>query len=795
MKLSENWLRELVAIPADHAALIERLNMIGHEVESDTCIGGDLDGVVIARILACKKHPQADRLQVCHVDAGGESVQIVCGAPNARAGLHAPLAKVGAVLPGGVGIKAAQLRGVESQGMLCSAKELGLDADASGLLELPDDAPVGKTLTEYLKLPDHMLELGLTPNRADCLSMTGLAADLAAAFGTRVNPPAIATPTPASDRRIGIDVQAVADCPRYCGRYIEGVDPTAHTPQWMRERLRRSGIRPIGLLVDVTQYVMLELGQPLHAFDAAKLKGPIGVRRARAGEKLKLLDEREVTLDPDFLLITDADRPLALAGVMGGYDSRVTEATRAVFLEAAHFAPTAIMGRARKLGLSTEAAHRFERGVDADLPRIALERATGLLIQIAGGKPGVVIEAVQPQYLPQRIAIALRRARIPRVLGTAIDDAQVVRILSALGSRVESQKDGWRVTPPGKRFDLEREEDLIEELARIHGYDAIPARLPSGAPPAPSDDESHLPEAALRAQLAARGYHEAVCYAFVDAHRLQAWRLDARAVPLANPLSAEMAVMRTSLLPGLVDALRANRHRQQARVRLFEIGRTFHASGSAQDAPIEIDRIAVVACGAAHAEQWGIPARALDFFDLKGDLESLIAFAAAPLSWTFDQDELPPWLHPGRGARVQHDGVEVGALGVLHPSLLRALDLDEDVYAFELRADPLRRRILPHAQTLPRFPCLRRDIAVELPQSATWARIEAAVRAALGPLLAETFVFDLYTGPGLTPGRKSVAMGLILQDASRTLTDQDADRAVTAAVVALESAFGAKLRG
>src|SRR5690348_1819853 len=405
MKISENWLRELVELSAGHDALVERLNMIGHEVESDTQIGGALEGVVVARIIECAKHPQADRLQVCKVDSGGQTLQIVCGAPNARTGLHVPLAKIGAVLPDGMAIKAAQLRGVESQGMLCSANELGIDADASGLLELPNDASAGTPLAEYLQLPDHVLDLGLTPNRADCLSMIGLAADVAAAFGARARPPAIGSVASKSDRRIEIKVEARGDCPRYCGRYIEGIDPSAQTPQWMRERLRRGGIRPISLLVDVTQYVMLELGQPMHAFDAAKLQGSIGVRRARAGETLKLLDGRDVVLDPDFLLITDANRPVALGGVMGGFDTRVIETTRDIFLEAAYFAPDAIAGRARKLNMQTDAAHRFERGVDPELPRLALERAAGLVVEIAGGRAGSILEAVSLEHLPRRAAI------------------------------------------------------------------------------------------------------------------------------------------------------------------------------------------------------------------------------------------------------------------------------------------------------------------------------------------------------------------------------------------------------
>jgi len=791
MKLSENWLRELVDIPADHDALVERLNMIGHEVEDDATLGASLEGVVIARIVECTKHPQADRLQVCRVDAGGEILQIVCGAPNARTGLVAPLAKVGATLPGGTVIKAAQLRGVESRGMLCSARELGIDADASGLMELPDDAAIGAPFDGYLGLPDHVLDLGLTPNRADCLAMIGLAGDVAAAFGARAHPPKIEAVTPQGDRRIAIELHAPADCPRYCGRYIEGIDPSARTPEWMRERLRRGGIRPISLLVDVTQYAMLELGQPMHAYDAAKLKGPVGVRRAYPGETLKLLDEREVTLDPEFLLITDADRAVALAGVMGGFDTRVTETTRGVFLEAAHFAPAAIAGRARKLNMGTDAAHRFERGVDPELPRVALERATALILQVAGGKPGPILEAASP-HLPRRASIVLRRTRIPRVLGIEIADEEVARILDTLDMRIEAQPDGWRVTPPSRRFDIEREEDLIEEVARMHGYDNIPSHLPAGEPPAPERDETRLPLSALQAQLAARDYHEAICYAFVDAEWLRTWQLDEQAIPLANPLSAELGVMRTSLLPGLVAALQGNLRRQQPRVRLFESGNVFARGGDG--APIETTMVAAAICGADQAEQWGERSREADFFDFKGDLESLLAMSGDAGAWSFDCTALPPWLHPGRSARVLRDGRPTGFLGALHPYLSRALDLDEDVHVFEVRAEALAMRPVPRAHGLPRFPSVRRDIAVELPRTVAWGEVETALRQALEAILVRVLIFDVYTGKNLKEGEKSLAMGLILQDASRTLTDEDADRGVAAAVGALEAAFGARLR-
>lgn len=809
MKFSENWLRSLVDVRADSATLARRLTMSGLEVAEVAPVGGALDDVVVARIVACVPHPDADKLRVCRVDAGTGEVQIVCGAPNAREGLLAPLAMIGAKLPNGITIKAAQLRGVESQGMLCSGRELGIDADASGLLELPPDAPVGKPLADYLGLPDTAIEVELTPNRGDCLGMLGLADEVAAEFGARATPfdPTPVTAAIAAPREIRLD--AGADCPRYLGRAVRGIDMAARTPVWVAQRLRAAGVKPINAVVDVTNYVMLETGQPLHAFDEAKLDGAIVVRHARDGETLKLLDESDATLDPSFLVIADNAKPLAVAGVMGGFDSRVTDATRDVFLEAAHFAPAAIMGRARKLGLATDAAHRFERGVDPELPRAAIERATALLMEIAGGRPGEVIEAAAPKHLRQPATILLRRARIPRVLGISVEDAEVERIFAALGMQVGTRGDGWLVTPPSRRFDIEREEDLIEEVARIHGYDAIPARLPAGAPPAPHDDESLLSVSALTTGLAARDYHQAICYAFVDPKLLQTWRLDANAVPLANPLSAEMAVMRTSLLPGLVEALKRNRNRQQARVRLFERGVVFESrdqgsgtrdEGKAEatgksdgDAPLETEMLAAVACGNAHAEQWGQPKRALDFYDIKGDLQSLIALSGSAGTWSFDTRELPGWLHPGRGARVIREGVAVGVIGALHPALQRQLELP-DTYVFEVRSDAVQRRSVPEAAKLPRFPWIRRDIAIEVDEGSEWAQIATEIRSALPNLLQELVLFDCFRGPGLGPGRKSLAIGLILQDSSRTLTDEDADRSVADAVARLEANLGAHLR-
>jgi len=827
MKFSENWLRELVDIKADRAALAHALTMAGLEVEELTPLGEDLAGVVVAEIVAAEPHPQADRLRVCKVDAGqGEPLQIVCGAPNARVGIKVPLAMVGAKLPGGISIKAAKLRGVESFGMLCSAKELGIDTDAPGLLELPPDAPIGQPLADYLGLPDASIELKLTPNRPDCLGLYGLAHDVAALFGSAVKLPTQVDAPVTSEARRGIRLQAGKDAPRYLGRIVEGIDPAARTPLWLTERLRRAGLRPISVVVDITNYVMLELGQPLHAFDNDTLQGDIVVRHADAGETLKLLDGNEAKMDDGFVLIADEHKALAVAGVMGGYDSRVTEVTRNVFLESAHFAPEAIMGRARKLGLHTDASHRFERGVDPELPRRALERASGLLLAIAGGWAGPVLMAENLAELPPPPTVTLRRTRLKRVLGVDVADAEVVRIFTALGMHVTATANGWQVTAPSSRFDIEREEDLIEEVARIFGYDNIPTHSPAGALALAIEPEARIGELALREQLAARGYHEAVNLSFVAADLLARWGFTDRLVSLANPLSADLAVMRPSLLPGLIEALRHNRARQQERVRLFEVARVFHQGASLREEsaipgrtlhqgaslreepaipgrtlqqktnpPVETPSLAIVACGNARAEQWGESPRLLDFHDLKGDLDALIAWGGEPQRWSVQADQLPGWLHPGRAARVMRDGVTVGYLGALHPQLAKALDLGADVHVLELALEPVQTRRLPQAQPVPHFPSVRRDIALDLPEEINWSQIEQVVRATLGVRLNELRLFDRYSGKGVDVGRKSLAMGLILQDASRTLTDDDADRCIREAIAALEQTCRAKLRG
>jgi len=794
MKFSENWLRQHVKTSASRDALAATLTAIGLEVEELTALGEQLDGVVVGKILSAEKHPEADKLQVCQVDVGGAApLQIVCGAPNARAGLLAPLATIGTQV-GSLTIKAAKLRGVASNGMLCSAKELGIDADASGLLELPDDAPVGKPLADYLGLPDASIELKLTPNRADCFGVRGIAFDVAAATGCEVEPlhaePVAAVATAA----MAVELNAGADAPRFCCRVIEGVDATAKTPLWMAQRLLRSGVRPISLLVDVTQYIMLELGQPMHAYDRDLLTGPLDVRHARAGETLKLLNGGTAELDAQFLVITDADRVVGLAGIMGGDATKVSDTTRNVVLEAAHFAPAAIIGRSRKLGLHTDAGHRFERGVDPELPPIAIEYASRLIIEIAGGTPGPLVDVARSSDMPQPQVVRLRRARLARVLGTQVDAAEVQRMLGALGFAVEHTDAGWTVTVPPRRFDIAIEEDLIEEIARIHGYDAIPATLPAGSTRLIAPAETRSSEHDARRQLVAREYLEAINYAFVDAALLAHWQLDTGSVALANPLSAELGVMRTRLLPGLTAALARNSARQQSRVRLFELGRTF-AAGS--DAPIETRRIAAVACGDAASEQWGVAARKLDLHDIKGDLDSLAALSGAALEY---RASTQPFAHPGRSADVYRlneagEGVCIGWIGQLHPRVQQAMAIDAEVYGFEIALDALLARPLSRAAALSRYPSVRRDLAFIVPESVPWAVMQASVRQAAGNRLRDLQLFDRYVGKGVESGCKSLAMALILQDDSRTLTDRDVDAVVAEVVAALSANHGAVIRG
>ena len=794
MRVSETWLREWCNPPLDTAGIAERLTMGGIEVGAIEPAAGAFDGVVVARIVTTRPHPDADRLRLCEVEvAPGEPLlNIVCGAPNARPGLRAPLARVGARLPGGLHIKKSKIRGQPSEGMLCSAQELGLGEGQAGLLELPDDAPIGAPLRDYLQLDDRIIEVELTPNRGDCLSVSGLARDLAALTDTPLTAPDMAAVPPASERRLEVRIEAPAACPRYLCRVVENIDPKAPSPLWLQERLRRAGLRSLGPVVDVTNYVLLELGQPLHAFDLDRIGGGIVVRQARAGEKLRLLNGQEIDADPDLLLICDDTRPLAAAGIMGGAESAVGDATRSVLLESAFFAPRAIAGRARRLGLQTDASHRFERGVDPHLQLPAIERATQLLIELCGGVPGPVVEACSEADLPAAPAIRLRAARVARVLGCELADGDIETILRRLGCSVSAQAPGlWQVTPPSRRFDLVIEEDLIEELARVHGYARLPAVRPAPRGNFPPAGDDRVSRQRLALALVDRGYQEAITYSFVEP-KLQAL-IDPHGRPLglSNPLSAELAVMRTSLWPGLLQALAYNANRQVARVRLFEIGLRFVEAGGEvrQDAAV-----AGLISGPRSPEQWALPATPVDFFDLKADVEALLAITGCADRFSFEPAEHPA-LHPGQSARLRRDGRAVGWLGRLHPALEAQLGLDEAPLLFEVELAALTAGRVPVYAEVSRFPVVRRDLAVVLPQQVPAADILATARAACAQApVQELLIFDVYQGPGVPAGCKSVALGITLADTERTLSDADVEPLLARVLHALAEAHQAQLR-
>lgn len=795
MKVSLSWLKECVAVPWDATELGSRLTMAGIELEALESAAPPFTGVVVGEILSAEKHPQADKLRICRVaSGGGEPLTIVCGAPNARAGLKSALATVGATLPGELRIKAAKLRGIESAGMLCSAKELGLGDASSGILELPAGAPTGAPLREYLDLDDAVLGLNITPNRGDAMSIIGIAREVAALTGGNVDARLVRTQPPAKLRdSFAVHLEAPAACPKFVGCVVRGVDNKALSPIWMRERLRRAGLRSISPVVDVTNYVMFELGQPMHAYDLARLEGEIRVRFARGQESITLLDGRAVDVQPDVLLIADARGPVGIAGVMGGERTAVSLETTDVFFEVAYFSPEAIIGKALRFGLVTDASQRFERGVDPSQQERAMTRALELLQGIAGGDSGPVTVARTDGHMPQRPSVALRGAQLARLLGREFDDERVRSTLIALGMRVATSSEGWQVTPPPYRFDIAIEADLIEEVARIVGYGAIPERDAHDAQRFHRLPESRPSEHELIESLAIRGYQEAITYAFVDP-TLQAQLFPDRAgLALANPIASDLSVMRISLWPGLLKAALENQHRQQNRIRLFEHGTCFlREEGETR----EIDTLGAIACGSRLPEQWGTPREMrepADFFDLKGDLEALLAGIGERSAFAFEPAALP-CLHPGRSARVLRRGRPVGWIGELHPSLVKGLDFTYPPVLLELDVAHALSVERPAYREVSRFPQVRRDLAVVVDESVALSHLTERVTLSASSLLRDLRVFDVYRGPGVEAGRKSVAFGLIFQDISRTLTDDDVARAIASVVADLRVSLNAKIR-
>lgn len=783
MQFSENWLRSLVNTTLSSDELSHALTMTGLEVEEMTPVAAPFSKVVVAKILSAEKHPDADRLQVCKVDVGlAEPLQVVCGAANARAGLLAPCAMVGTELPG-IAIKQAKVRGVESFGMMCSSKELGLTAEATGLLELPDNAPVGQDIREYLDLNDHLLTLKLTPNRSDCLSIQGIARDVAAITGVKVQLEKITPIAATLKAQKAVKVSAPKACPRYCGRLVSGVNTQVATPAWMVKRLERSGIRSISAVVDVTNYVLLLLGQPMHAFDADKLNGEIEVRFANAGETLNLLNEQTVTLKADDLIIADAKDPLALAGVMGGMPSSVTDTSTNIFLESAFFVPDVIAGKARRIGISTDSSYRFERGVDFAGTRQAMELATRLILDICGGQAGEITEVVAD--LPKRPVVTLRLDRLNSVLGIPFNTTQVSTLLTQLNFAFTNNGNIYEVTPPSYRFDIAIEEDLIEEIARLHGYDHIPAIAPVAALNMLPMTEAQKSTRELRAKLVDAGYQEVVNYSFVD----ESWERELignqSPIQLKNPIASNLSVMRTSLWGGLIESLDYNLKRQQERAFMFEIGATYFKT---QDGFKEISKISGLAYGAHLPEQWSDEGREVDFFDVKAHVETLLGAGLQYEKCTHAA------LHPGQAANILQNGQVVGVMGKLHPKWQQQYQLAKGVYLFELDLNAVMQSAVPRYQEVSKLLPVRRDLAIVVDAATEIQALLNAVDAAKIPLITEVRLFDVYQGKGIAENKKSLALSVLMHDTQKTLTDVDADQAMSNLLQLMQTKFAAELR-
>jgi phenylalanyl-tRNA synthetase beta chain len=786
MKFSEHWLRTLVDPPIDSDSLAHALTMAGLEVEERAQAAPAFSGVVAARVLSVERHPNADRLTVCGVDTGaGEPLSIVCGAPNVATGMVVPCALVGAILPGGLDIRKTTMRGVQSQGMLCSASELGISDDSAGLLVLDPQIPVGTDVRQALDLDDVVFTFKLTPNRADCLSVLGLAREVAAitASPLRYSPPPVIVATAKSRR--GVRVEDPQACPRFCGRVISSIDAAAPTPVWMKQRLERSGIRSISAVVDVTNYVMLKLGQPLHAYDDKLLDGDLIVRFAKTGERLTLLNGQQLALDPDLLLVADEKKPLGLAGIMGGEHSGISDKTTSIFLEGAFWSPAVIQGKARRLGFATDAGFRFERGVDFANADRAVDRATQLILELCGGEAAPMIDVRGP--MPRRDPFRVRPRRVARILGIAIPDAALADIFTRLGLKPTREGADFVVTPPSFRFDLAIEEDFIEEAARLYGYDNIPAPAVRHAQTMLPEREATRPVSTMRQRLVDRDYQEVITFGFVSSASELALQPDGHPIKVLNPIASQFDVMRTTLLDGLIETLRTNLNRKQERVRVFETGRCFFRDGERYSQPL---RIGGLAFGSALPEQWGTPKRNVDFFDVKGDVEALVW----PLT-VRSEAAAHPALHPGRSARVFVDDKEAGWIGELHPRLMREFDLaGAPPVVFELDQEPLTEHPLPSAKAVSRLPAVRRDIAVVVAETIPAEAVLDALRRSSGGHVERVALFDVYRGHGIEHGKKSLAILVLMQDTARTLTDAEIDVTVADLLRVLGERFDASIR-
>ncbi|MCE9787055.1 phenylalanine--tRNA ligase subunit beta [Shewanella chilikensis] len=794
MKFSESWLREWVNPAISRDELTHQITMAGLEVDDVIAVAGDFSGVVVGEVVECGQHPDADKLRVTKVNVGSEELlDIVCGAPNCRQGLKVAVAVVGAVLPGDFKIKKAKLRGQASHGMLCSYGELGIDIESDGIIELPLDAPIGTDIREYLQLNDVIIDVDLTANRADCLGMVGLAREVGVLNRLNVTEPSWEAACVSSERTIEIEVANPEACPRYLGRVISNVNVKAQTPDWMVEKLRRSGIRSIDPIVDITNYVLVEFGQPMHAFDLDKIDGGIKVRLGNGEEKLTLLDGNEITVPADTLVIADNSQALALAGVFGGEASGVSEQTRDIMLECAFFAPLAIMGKARRLGLHTDSSHRFERGVDPELQHKVMDRATRLVLDICGGEAGPVVEAKSEAHLPKAADITLRRSKLDKLLGHHIDDTDVEQILTRLGFQVVKQDSDWQVKTATYRFDMAIEEDLIEEVARIYGYNNIPNTAPLARLSMTDHKEADLKLSRVRALLVARGFQEAVTYSFVDPKLQKLVHPDSEAMVLPNPISSEMSAMRLSMFTGLLNAVGYNQARQQARVRLFETGLRFIPDAQAESGVRQQAMLGAVIAGPQSDEHWNMESKTVDFFDLKGDLEAIIGLTVSEAEFSFKGAQHPA-MHPGQCAEILRNDRVIGYIGAVHPSLEKPFGLNGKTIVFELELDALLQAKLPQAQAVSKFPANRRDIAIVVDEEVAAGEVMTLIRKVGENQLVGLNLFDVYRGKGVEQGKKSLAIALTLQDNTRTLEEKEIAEMVDTVVSALKSEFNASLR-